>query len=404
MGRPGLGGVRPESDQATCQFLEDSEQIAADGRSHEQPSRQAALQVGKGIGAVDLTGDRQERPLGGLPHCQGMQVIGQHLGPEALLCRQPRQAGGILQRQPVLEPFEGLLNAPSAMVQIGKVLSGILGRIHQRRHHRMDSAIRRHHAHGCRGAGAFVVGTIGRIGRAEGYHGLRLTGAQAGPSSGSRAPRRSQSHRPACRRESLAGSDGQPTRVPDSHDPAPENRTPPMIQMLEQHLPLADTGRVPFRRQGHLDAKQIEGERDGFTHLATGRILKKQAQFRGIGGHYAQAVPARHRDVAVNQGQQVRIQAREGGVREVLAGLREGLSADVPNQVGLINQVGEADIPFVLNAGLEPRQHGGDQDVESQSALAKKGVGLEAGLVEEFGGVERPNKLDKNAMALRSSW
>ena len=176
--RPGLGCVRPESDQATCQLLEDSEQMAADGRSHEQPSWQAALQVGKGIGAVDLVGDRQGRALGGLPHCQGMPVIGQHLGPEVLLCRQPRQAGGILQRQPVLEPFEGILNAPSAMVQIGKVLSGIRGRIHQRHHHRMDSAIRRHHAHGCRGAGAFVVGTIGRIGRAEGYHGLRLTGAQ----------------------------------------------------------------------------------------------------------------------------------------------------------------------------------------------------------------------------------
>jgi len=88
---------------------------------------------------------------------------------------------------------------------------------------------------------------------------------------------------------------------------------------------------------------------------------------------------------------------------EIPACFGEGLGAYPPNQIGLVDQMGEEGIELVLNAGLEAGQQGDDQDGKGQESLTKKGIGIEAGRKEKFVGVEIVDKVDKNAMVLRSS-
>jgi hypothetical protein len=46
---------------------------------------------------------------------QRIEVVEDRLGAEILAGRMPRQAGGMLQLQPVLDPFEGFFDIPSRM-------------------------------------------------------------------------------------------------------------------------------------------------------------------------------------------------------------------------------------------------------------------------------------------------
>jgi hypothetical protein len=53
---------------------------------------------------------------------------------------------------------------------------------------------------------------------------------------------------------------------------------------------------------------------------------------------------------------------------------------------------------------LEATDHGDQQDLECQGALAEKGVGLEPRRLEQIVGIEEVNNVDENALVLRSTW
>lgn len=83
-------------DEISRQFAEDDEQVMSLWQSAQQPSRQAAFQMRKGIGPIDLISGVWIERVGCCQHRQGMQIVGHHLGPEILLGRQPGQAGSVL--------------------------------------------------------------------------------------------------------------------------------------------------------------------------------------------------------------------------------------------------------------------------------------------------------------------
>ncbi|MDP2786771.1 MAG: hypothetical protein Q8O79_01670, partial [Pseudomonadota bacterium] len=106
----------------------------------------------------------------------------------------------------------------------------------------------------------------------------------------------------------------------------------------------------------------------------------------------------------MDEGQQTRVEGGESQVGEVFPRLGKGLGADLPNKVRLVCQMREEGIEFVLDAGLEAGQHRYDQNGTSQNALAKKGVGFETRLSEEFVRMEIVEEVDKNGLVCRSPW
>ena len=265
----------------------------------------------------------------------------------------------------------------------------------------MDAAIGcddPHQPDGGRGSLARVIGAIGTIGGAYGDDGLGQAGMQevpdrdkAGvihPHAKLNALLNQIGHQPAC-------------RVAPVQDQQVIGRQ--SLQMIEQHLSFAHAGRIQLGRQGQLQAGQVERKGDGLAHAAASGILKEKTQFRGIGRHDAQAVPAGHVPMAVHQGEQTGIEASEGGMGEIPTGFGKCLSADQTQEVGLIRQMGEEGIEFVLNAGLEAREHGGDQDGKGQNPLSEKGTGFESRRTKQFVGMKIAREPYKNTLVLRSS-
>jgi len=95
--------------------------------------------------------------------------------------------------------------------------------------------------------------------------------------------------------------------------------------MLEQHLPLARRRRVQLGRQGHLQARQIEGESDRLADPATGGVLKEQLHLGRIGGYHAQPMPERDGQVFMDERQQTGVEDIEGQMGEVLPRFGKGL-------------------------------------------------------------------------------
>jgi hypothetical protein len=399
---PWFGGALNETNHVFRQLLEHGQNLLSCRQGDEQPARQTTLQMSKGIGTIDLVAIWSLADRRGLQHGQGVEIIGQHLGPEILLRGQPGQAGGVLQAHAMFEAFEGLLDAPAAVIQVRKALGGVGRGIQQGRDQRMDTAIGRHHAnqsHPGRGRRTAIIGAVPRIGYAQGHRGFRQTGAQKGLD----------------RREAGiigAHTEGDALLSQTGHQPpsgiaAIEDQQIAGIegfQMLEQHLPLARRRRVQPGCQGHLQAWQIQGEGDGLSDPATGGVLQEQLQLGRIGGHHAQAVPERDGQAFLDERQQACVEGVKGQVGEVLARLGEGLGADLANQVRLVRQMREEGIELVLYARLEAGEHRHHQNGKGQNALAKESVGFKARLSEEFVGMETLEEPDKNALVLRSSW
>lgn len=84
--------------------------------------------------------------------------------------------------------------------------------------------------------------------------------------------------------------------------------------------------------------------------------------------------------------------------------LGESQGAGAADQIGLIRQVGEECVEFVLDTGFEAGVHRHDQDREGQDTVADESVWLETGVGEEFVGMGVICNSDKNALVLRSSW
>jgi hypothetical protein len=396
-----FGGAVNESDQVVCQFIEYGHHLTTRRQGDKEPARQAAFQMRKSISPVQLVADGNLVDCRGLQHRQSVQIIGQHLGPEILLRSQPGQARSVLQRHAMFQPLERLLDAPAAVVQGSEAVRRISGGVQQRRDHRMHAAVGGHHAnqsHLGRCRRAFVVDAVPLVGCAQRHHGFRQIGTQEG------LDRRETGIVGAhAERDSLLGQIGkQPSRRITAIQDQQIARSQ-AFQMLEQHLPLAGRRRVQLRRQGHFQARQIQREGDGFSDPATGGILKEQLQLGRIGGHHAQALPERDGQAFMDECQQTRVERGEGQVGKVLSCLGKGLSADLPKQVCLVCQMREEGIELVLDTGLEAGQHRHDHNGKGQNALAKKPVGFKARLSKQFVRIEVVDKLDKNALVLRST-
>ena len=94
--------------------------------------RQCPLQRGSSVCAVAAPGPRRHLCLlsCGIAHQRG-QVIGQHLGSHVDEQRVLAQARDALQLESMLEPFEGLLDTPALVIELGKRMGGhrLLGQI-----------------------------------------------------------------------------------------------------------------------------------------------------------------------------------------------------------------------------------------------------------------------------------
>ena len=98
------------------------------------------------------------------------------------------------------------------------------------------------------------------------------------------------------------------------------------------------------------------------------------------------------------------IEPGKGQVRELLAGLGESLCADQALKIGLIGEMSKKRVELGLNAGFETRDHGDQENWKRQCALASECLRLQAGLFEEFGGVQEPYKVLSNRMEFKASW
>ncbi len=152
--------------------------------------------------------------------------------------------------------------------------------------------------------------------------------------------------------------------------------------MLEQHLPLGILGRIQLERQRHLQAGQIQGKGRHVAHRPASGILQEHAHLGAIGGHHAQTVPARHRQVLANQLDKLAIQLGKRQMRKLMARLGKGLRTDVTGQIGLIGEVRKKSVEFILNTGFETGNHADQQHGKGQFAGSDEGVVVKTGLFE----------------------
>ena len=106
----------------------------------------------------------------------------------------------------------------------------------------------------------------------------------------------------------------------------------------------------------------------------------------------------------VDQLQQTLIELHKGGERKFHPSFGNSLGAGQAKQIGVLGQMREKGVEFILNAGLEAGDHGNQQDRKGQGALALEAGVNESCLIEKFARMQVFRELDKNGMVLRSSW
>lgn len=151
-------------------------------------------------------------------HGEGIEVIAEDLGAEVLLRGKPGQAGKVFEFQAMLETFESLLDAPTGMVEIGKIGGRIGAGIEQRGHQDMYPAIRRNNPQQANRVGlatAAVVFGVALRGRADGHQRLVATGTE----EASNAPEAGLVDTHAERNAPCNQNGDQPT-ASESRDPA----------------------------------------------------------------------------------------------------------------------------------------------------------------------------------------
>ncbi len=140
------------------------------------------------------------------------------------------------------------------------------------------------------------------------------------------------------------------------------------FEVFEQHLSLVGIRTVQRRVQHHLYAGQVQCEDLGVLDDAARGIAGGQAQVAGVGGDHAQAAPARHAEVLLDERKQMGVQVVEDGVRQMLASLGQSLGAGGAREVGLIAKYGEEAIEFSLYAGVSAAEEPANQRDEIEDA------------------------------------
>ena len=102
-----LGAIGDKLLEVERDFLEDGLETASGGGCGQEPTADLSLDLVDGQGAVDSVGRTGiEKRVGSDIGGQRIEVVENRLGAEILARRMPGQAGGVLQLQPMLDPFE----------------------------------------------------------------------------------------------------------------------------------------------------------------------------------------------------------------------------------------------------------------------------------------------------------
>ena len=382
MRRSGFSGAWDKSDQVACQFGEGCQDLAGRRHGDEQPAWQGAFQVREGIGSVEFVIIRRVVERCGFDDGEGMEVVGQDFGAKILLRSQPGQAGGVFQRHAMLEPFERLFDAPTAVVQVCEAGCGIRRGIHQRGNDHVDTPVWSHHTDQAHLGGrrcTFVIDAVRRIGRTQRDDGFRLAGVEEGLDRGKAGGIGTDAEMNAELRQKCDQPARWVTAIQDQQVVWSQAN-----QMLEQHLTLIKRRFIKLGSKRHLQARKVEGEGDGLANAATGGVLEKQLHLGCIGRHDAQSVPERHVHASLDEVQQSRVEGIKDAVGELLPSLREGLSTDLANQISLVRQRRIERIEFILDAGLEAGQHRHHQNGKGQNPFTNECSGIETIFSAQF--------------------
>ena len=341
----------------------------------KEPAAEGALDVRKGVAAIDEVTSADvgiEGFIGGMDG-KGIDVVAENFCAEVLLSGQPGQARQMFQGQAVLDPFEGFLDPPPRVIERAEFGGGIGVHVEERGDE--DAHLLAEHlaneANFARRSNNLVIERVllaggwqrddllGQPGSAEGFDNAEIEAVSA--------------HAEMALLLQQAGEEpvGRVTAVEHQDVIVAE-----FVEMFEEHLTLADVGRIELGRQGHFDTGQVECEANGVDHLAdeglAGRGLAEQGQAQdcGIAGDDAQAMPEGKAEVLIDQAEEMLIEPREGGGRNLHPGFGKGLRGDLSYQVGAVRQVGEERVNFRLHFGDVPAEQAGDQAGKAEDACS----------------------------------
>ena len=81
-------------------------------------------------------------------------------------------------------------------------------------------------------------------------------------------------------------------------------------------------------------------------------------------------MPEGKAEVLIDQAEEMLIEPREGGGRNLHPGFGKGLRGDLSYQVGAVRQVGEERVQFRLHFGDVPAEQAGDQAGKAEDACS----------------------------------
>jgi hypothetical protein len=146
------------------------------------------------------------------------------------------------------------------------------------------------------------------------------------------------------------------------------------VEVFEEHLALADVGRIELGGQGHFDPGQIEREAFGLDHVAdealavTGLAEQGQAQDRGIAGNDAQPVPERKAELRIDQGEEMIVEKPKAVADTCFRAWAKACAETSRSQVGAVRQIGEERVQFRLHFGRVSAEQAGDQAGKTEEA------------------------------------
>lgn len=332
---------------------------------------------------------------------QCAQVVGQDLGGEVLLQGEVVQPRRGLEAQTMLDALEGLLDAPALVIERAELRGRIRLGIEQVGHQDADLAVRSDvadQAHGGGGAGQIERAGIACGGRRQCDHALGLVRASevgdATPAAGIDA----QTEGHAVLRQRRCHGVADVTSV--EHEQI--LRRIECVERLEQHLPLRAVGRMQTGVQREFGARQKQGKRV-VVRRQCGRLACRHTQARRISRHHAAAIPACRLYVRARQVQQVRTGQFEQPARKPLAGLAEGLCADLADPPGHRMQATEKGVEFGLNARAHARDHHGRQARQGELAIAGEGPRPKTYLLGQRGVEQKVSELGQQRLVVEYS-
>lgn len=359
-------------------MVEDGGDIVESIEALEKPAAEGALDSREGVAAVDEVASAGVGIEGfaGDMDGQGVEVVAEDLCAEVLLCRQPRHAGQVLQGQTVLDPAEGLLNSPSGVIECPELVSGVGVEVQERGHEDADLLAEHlaNEAYFAGRCGNFVVERILFARGGQGHDLLDEPGSAEGSDGAEIEAVGTHAEVASSLRQGGEEPVGWVTAI--KHQDVVVTQ---FVEVLEEHLTLADVGRIQLGGEGHFDPWQVQREADGIDHMASERLAvaglaeQGQAQDGRIAGHHAQPVPQWKAELLIDQGEELIVEQSESGGRHLLPGLRKGLRGDFSQQVGAVRQIGEERVQFRLHFRRVSAEQAGHQAGKTENAGPRKG-------------------------------